>query len=39
VMTRLFELVAQPMGASNGCGRGQKVKKDERITPSTTKTI
>jgi hypothetical protein len=26
-------------GASNGCGRGQKVKKDERITPSATKTI
>jgi len=27
------------MGASSGCGRGQKVKKDERITPSATKTI
>jgi hypothetical protein len=26
-------------GASSGCGRGQKVKKDERITPSATKTI
>jgi hypothetical protein len=25
-------------GASSGCGRGQKVKKDERITPSATKT-
>jgi hypothetical protein len=26
------------LGASSGCGRGQKVKKDERITPSATKT-
>ena len=24
-------------GASRGCGRGQKVKKDERITPSRKK--
>jgi SRSO17 transposase len=30
--------IAAKLGASSGCGRGQKVKKDERITPSRKKT-
>ena len=36
LMANLEKFINDESGASSGCGRGQKVKKDERITPSAT---